>query len=214
MSENWDLLFKLIVIGDTGTGKSCLLHSFLNSSFKRGSAHTIGVEFGAKIIEVGGKRVKLQIWDTAGQERFKAVTRSYYRGAAGAIIVYDLSNRKTYEHCGEWLQDARDLASSGVVTALVGNKCDLQDEREVTYLEGSILAQQNDMLFLEASALNGDSVHEVFLKCARTVLQRLQDDIIDLDQVSIVTPQGAKANTSIVAPNADTAKGSSSLGCC
>uniref|UniRef100_A0A8C3C2Y1 Ras-related protein Rab-4B n=1 Tax=Cairina moschata TaxID=8855 RepID=A0A8C3C2Y1_CAIMO len=91
MSETYDFLFKFLVIGSAGTGKSCLLHQFIENKFKQDSNHTIGVEFGSKVVNVGGKTVKLQIWDTAGQERFRSVTRSYYRGAAGALLVYDIT---------------------------------------------------------------------------------------------------------------------------
>uniref|UniRef100_A0A8C0C2A7 Uncharacterized protein n=1 Tax=Buteo japonicus TaxID=224669 RepID=A0A8C0C2A7_9AVES len=90
--DSSDFLFKFLVIGNAGTGKSCLLHQFIEKKFKDDSNHTIGVEFGSKIINVGGKYVKLQIWDTAGQERFRSVTRSYYRGAAGALLVYDITS--------------------------------------------------------------------------------------------------------------------------
>jgi len=93
MADPYDYLFKFLVIGSAGTGKSCLLHQFIEGQFKEDSAHTIGVEFGSKIVPVGGKTVKLQIWDTAGQERFRSVTRSYYRGAAGALLVYDIASR-------------------------------------------------------------------------------------------------------------------------
>uniref|UniRef100_A0A674P182 RAB4B, member RAS oncogene family n=1 Tax=Takifugu rubripes TaxID=31033 RepID=A0A674P182_TAKRU len=87
----YDFLFKFLVIGSAGTGKSCLLHQFIENKFKQDSNHTIGVEFGSRVVNVGGKTVKLQIWDTAGQERFRSVTRSYYRGAAGALLVYDIT---------------------------------------------------------------------------------------------------------------------------
>ena len=140
-------------------GKSCLLHQFIESRFKEDSSHTIGntkifihqkmhqftssvwktlgVEFGSKIIPVGGKTVKLQIWDTAGQERFRSVTRSYYRGAAGALLVYDITSRESFNALSNWLTDARTLASPSIVILLVGNKKDLEDEREVTFLEAS-----------------------------------------------------------------------------
>ncbi|KAI1240775.1 hypothetical protein IHE44_0009218 [Lamprotornis superbus] len=110
MSETYDFLFKFLVIGNAGTGKSCLLHQFIEKKFKDDSNHTIGVEFGSKIVNVGGKYVKLQIWDTAGQERFRSVTRSYYRGAAGALLVYDITSRETYNALTNWLTDARMLA--------------------------------------------------------------------------------------------------------
>eukprot|EP00049_Salpingoeca_infusionum_P003481 m.66876 g.66876 ORF g.66876 m.66876 type:complete len:192 (-) comp12151_c0_seq4:541-1116(-) len=143
MSESFDFLFKFLVIGNANTGKSCLLHQFIESKFKAESSHTIGVEFGSKVINCGGKSVKLQIWDTAGQERFRSVTRSYYRGAAGALLVYDISSRETFTALTNWLTDARTLASSDIVIVLAGNKKDLEAEREVTFLEASRFAQEN-----------------------------------------------------------------------
>jgi small GTP-binding protein len=105
--EKYDFQFKFIIIGDTGTGKSQMLHQFIESRFKKGSKHTIGVEFGSKMITLGGKQIKLQIWDTAGQERFRSVTKSYYRGTAGALLVYDITSRETYNHLTNWVADAR-----------------------------------------------------------------------------------------------------------
>nr|CAD7409460.1 unnamed protein product [Timema poppensis] len=138
-----DFLFKFLVIGSAGSGKSCLLHQFIESKFKDDSSHTIGVEFGSKIVNVGGKSVKLQIWDTAGQERFRSVTRSYYRGAAGALLVYDITNRESFNALSNWLSDARTLASPNIIILLVGNKKDLDATREVTFLEASRFAQEN-----------------------------------------------------------------------
>lgn len=110
---------------------------------KEDSSHTIGVEFGSRIVNVGGKSVKLQIWDTAGQERFRSVTRSYYRGAAGALLVYDTTSRESFNALTNWLSDARTLASPNIVILLVGNKKDLEEPREVTFLEASTFAQEN-----------------------------------------------------------------------
>uniref|UniRef100_A0AAX7UWN0 Ras-related protein Rab-14 n=1 Tax=Astatotilapia calliptera TaxID=8154 RepID=A0AAX7UWN0_ASTCA len=108
---NYSYIFKYIIIGDMGVGKSCLLHQFTEKKFMADCPHTIGVEFGTRIMEVHGQKVKLQIWDTAGQERFRAVTRSYYRGAAGALMVYDITRRSTYNHLSSWLTDARNLTN-------------------------------------------------------------------------------------------------------
>uniref|UniRef100_A0A8C7RCC0 RAB4B, member RAS oncogene family n=1 Tax=Oncorhynchus mykiss TaxID=8022 RepID=A0A8C7RCC0_ONCMY len=143
MSETYDFLFKFLVIGSAGAGKSCLLHQFIETKFKQDSNHTIGVEFGSRVVNVGGKTVKLQIWDTAGQERFRSVTRSYYRGAAGALLVYDITSRETYNALTDWLTDARTLASPNIVIILCGNKKDLDADREVTFLEASRFAQEN-----------------------------------------------------------------------
>ncbi|XP_051521088.1 ras-related protein Rab-4B isoform X2 [Myxocyprinus asiaticus] len=146
MSETYDFLFKFLVIGSAGTGKSCLLHQFIENKFKQDSNHTIGVEFGSRVVNVGGKTVKLQIWDTAGQERFRSVTRSYYRGAAGALLAYDITSRETYNALTNWLTDARTLASPNIVIILCGNKKDLDADREVTFLEASRFAQENGEL--------------------------------------------------------------------
>ncbi|KAK2565879.1 Ras-related protein Rab-14, partial [Acropora cervicornis] len=119
---NYSYIFKYIIIGDMGVGKSCLLHQFTEKKFMADCPHTIGVEFGTRIIEVSGQKIKLQIWDTAGQERFRAVTRSYYRGAAGALMVYDITRRSTYNHLSSWLTDARNLTNPNTVIFLIGNK--------------------------------------------------------------------------------------------
>jgi Ras-related protein Rab-4B len=183
MSETYDFLFKYLVIGSAGTGKSCILHQFIENKFKADSTHTIGVEFGSKLVNVGGKVVKLQIWDTAGQERFRSVTRSYYRGAAGALLVYDITSRETFNALTNWLVDARSLASPNIVIILVGNKKDLDAEREVTFLEASRFAQENDLMFLETSALNGENVEEAFLKCTRTILAKIESGELDPERI-------------------------------
>jgi len=183
MSESYDFLFKFLVIGNANTGKSCLLHQFIESKFKQESSHTIGVEFGSKVTNCGGKSVKLQIWDTAGQERFRSVTRSYYRGAAGALLVYDISSRETYNALTNWLTDARTLASPDIVIVLVGNKKDLEPDREVTFLEASKFAQDHELMFLETSARTGENVEEVFLKCARTILSKIESGQLDPEKM-------------------------------
>jgi len=183
MTESYDFLLKFLIIGDAGTGKSCILHSFIENKFKNNSTHTIGVEFGSKVVNIGNKVVKLQIWDTAGQERFRSVTRSYYRGAAGALLCYDVTNRESFNSLPTWLSDARTLASPEIVTILVGNKIDLEKDREVTYLEASRFAQENDLMFLETSALTGEGVEEVFLKCARSILTKIETGQIDPEKM-------------------------------
>jgi len=176
--DNYDCLFKFIIIGDTGTGKSCLLRYFLEKKFKKSSSHTIGVEFGSKTINVSGKDVKLQIWDTAGQERFRSVTRSYYRGAVGCLLVYDITSRDTYNHLVSWLADARTLARSDITVMVVGNKCDKKSGREVTLLEASRFAQENDLLFMETSAVTGECVEEVFIKTAQNILSKIETGML------------------------------------
>jgi len=186
-AESHDQLFKFIIIGDTGTGKSCLLRYFLEKKYKKGTSHTIGVEFGSKIVTVGGKKIKLQIWDTAGQERFRSVTRSYYRGAAGCLLVYDITSRDTYNHLMSWLADARTLARSDITVMVVGNKCDNKCNREVTLLEASRFAQDNEMLFMETSAVTGECVDQVFLACATKIASKIDSGEIDPAELMPVT---------------------------
>ncbi|RSH93360.1 Ras- protein Rab-4B [Saitozyma podzolica] len=175
----YDYLFKLIVIGEAGTGKSCLLYHCINEAFKENSAHTIGVEFSSRTMRIGDRNIKLQLWDTAGQERFRSVTRSYYRGAAGAILVYDITSRQSFVNLGKWLTDCRALASPHLVTVLVGNKLDREEDREVEYVEGSRWAQENGLLFVEVSSKTGENVPTPFLLCARTILSAIDAGTLD-----------------------------------
>jgi len=175
MSFPYEYIFKYIIIGDMGVGKSCLLHQFTENKFVPDSPHTIGVEFGTRIVEVMGKKIKLQIWDTAGQERFRAVTRSYYRGAAGALLVYDITRRITYNHLTSWLTDARNLTNPNTVIMLIGNKKDLEAQRDVTYEEAAQFAKENGLIFVESSAKTGENVEEAFLKTAKLIFQSVQD---------------------------------------
>ncbi|TGZ63086.1 hypothetical protein CRM22_007082 [Opisthorchis felineus] len=135
--ETYTHLLKFLIVGDAATGKTCLLRWFLAGNFKEESLHTIGVEFGTKVVQVDGKPVKLQIWDTAGQERFQCVTRSYYRGAAGALVVYDVNDRGSFNSVRKWMSSVRDLALPNICIILVGNKVDLAEEsRQQSDLRG------------------------------------------------------------------------------
>ncbi|PWN48808.1 putative GTP-binding protein [Violaceomyces palustris] len=193
MSAAYDFLLKFIIIGEAGTGKSCLLHHFINNQFKEHSAHTIGVEFSSRLVKLGNKSVKLQLWDTAGQERFRSVTRSYYRGAAGAILVYDITKRSTFEPLARWLTDARALASSDLVVVLVGNKLDREEEREVGYLEASRWASENGCMFLETSSLTGENVESPFALAARSILLSIESGRLDPEKAGSGISYGDRA---------------------
>ncbi|KAK1923582.1 P-loop containing nucleoside triphosphate hydrolase protein [Papiliotrema laurentii] len=179
--EAYDYLFKFIVIGEAGTGKSCLLYHCINDSFKEHSTHTIGVEFSSRTLRIGDRNIKLQLWDTAGQERFRSVTRSYYRGAAGALLVYDITSRRSFVNLDKWLAECRALASPHLVVVLVGNKLDREEDREVEYTEGSRWAEEHGLLFAEVSSLNGENVTVPFLLAARTILSAVDAGTLDPD---------------------------------
>lgn len=176
----YDMLLKILVIGDSGVGKSCMLLRFADNRFTDSYISTIGVDFCIRTIELDGKKIKLQIWDTAGQERFRAVTRSYYRGAAGALLVYDVTRRITYNHLTTWLTDARNLTNPNTVIMLIGNKKDLEGQRDVTYEEASAFAKQNGLIFVESSAKTGENVEEAFLRTAKLIFQSVQEGNVDL----------------------------------
>ncbi|KAK9227766.1 hypothetical protein WN943_012822 [Citrus x changshan-huyou] len=157
-----DYLFKVVLIGDSAVGKSNLLARFARDEFYPNSKSTIGVEFQTQKMDINGKEVKAQIWDTAGQERFRAVTSAYYRGAVGALLVYDISRRQTFDSIGRWLNELHTHSDMNVVTILVGNKSDLKDAREVTTAEGKALAEAQGLFFMETSALDSSNVTAAF----------------------------------------------------
>jgi len=175
----YSYLFKFIVIGDSGVGKSCLLLQFTDRRFTTDHDLTIGVEFGAKTINVSDKTIKLQIWDTAGQENFKSVTRAYFRGAVAALLVYDVTSRESFDHVSTWLKEAKQSAGEAVTTLLVGNKTDLLD-RAVTSDEASAFAQQEGMLYIETSAKTGKNINEAFTLLTCEVLKNIEAGRYDL----------------------------------
>jgi small GTP-binding protein len=160
--DEYDYLFKTVLIGDSGVGKSNLLTRFTRNEFNLESKSTIGVEFATRSVETDGKVIKAQIWDTAGQERYRAITSAYYRGAVGALLVYDISKRSTYENVGRWLSELREHADENIVIMLVGNKRDLRHMRQVSTDEAKEFAQQNNLFFIETSALDSTNVELAF----------------------------------------------------
>ncbi len=173
-------VLKFIIIGNPNVGKSCILNQFLNHKFVEEYEVTVGVEFGAKTIKLkDSTNVKLQIWDTAGQESFKSVTRSYYRSSAVAIIVYDITNRESYEAIEKWIEDCRVNGNKEMSMMLVGNKLDLDSHRIVSYEEGEILANENNMLFLETSAKSSENIDMIFAKTAEIIYKKILNKEID-----------------------------------
>lgn len=167
--RDYDHLFKLVIIGDSGVGKSNLLLRYADNEFIESFISTIGVDFRFKNIAVADKRIKLQIWDTAGQERFRTITNTYYRSADGVVMVYDVTNRESFEHVRGWLKEASQHAPPGFCKMLVGNKSDRTD-RAVPEAEGRALAEELHMPFLETSARTADNVEAAFLKMSEQLV--------------------------------------------
>ena len=140
----------------------------------------VGVEFGARRITIDNKPIKLQIWDTAGQESFRSITRSYYRGAAGALLVYDITRRETFNHLTSWLEDARQHSNSNMTIMLIGNKSDLEHRRAVTYAEGEQFARENGLIFLETSAKTAHNVEEAFVNTSKQIYAKIQEGVFDV----------------------------------
>ncbi len=171
----YDYLLKLLLIGNSGVGKSCILLRFIDDSFDEQSNSTIGVDFKIRTVEVDSKVYKLQIWDTAGQERFRTITSSYYRGAHGVIIVYDVTNQQSFNDVKTWMTevDRYKNASQTTVKILVGNKSDLVAKRVVPYNVGKEFADENGLTFLETSSKGGDNIERVFLGIANEIAQQI-----------------------------------------
>ena len=178
-ANNYDKLFRYIIVGDMAVGKSCILLQFTDNKFRVQHELTIGVEFGAKTIELNNKTIKIQIWDTAGQEQFQAITRTYYKGAIGALLVYDITRRDTFTHVTKWLEEVKSNSSKHICVIVIGNKKAVEDKRQVTYEEGESFARENGLMFLETSAKTAFNVVEAFNLSAQAILNNIEKTGVD-----------------------------------
>jgi Ras-related protein Rab-8A len=183
MAQAYDVLIKLLMIGDSGVGKSCLLLRFSDDSFTPTFITTIGIDFKIKTIDLNGKRVKLQIWDTAGQERFRTITTAYYRGANGILLVYDVTDENSFLNIRNWMKSIDQHAADSVKRILIGNKADMTNERVIETSRGQALADEYGIKFFECSAKTDQNVSEAFMEIAR---QSMAD--VDVGKGDNVTP--------------------------
>ncbi|XP_076469482.1 ras-related protein Rab-43-like [Babylonia areolata] len=176
--EAFDFLFKIVLIGDAGVGKTCIVQRFKSGTYTEKHGSTIGVDFTMKTLNIDGKLVKLQIWDTAGQERFRTITQSYYRSANGVIIAYDITKHSSFESLPRWMEDVQKYAGNNIVQLLVGSKCDQDQLREVRKEEAATMAKELQMLdFIETSAKDNTNVDEAFTKVAKELKKRYGGDV-------------------------------------
>ena len=206
---NYNYLLKFIIIGDAAVGKSNLLVRYTSGQFKEEYQLTIGVEFGSNNVIIGDNTYRIQIWDTAGQENFRSITRSYYKNTACAIIVYEISNKKSFENISSWIEECKNTAPKSILMVLVGNKCDL-DNREVTEEEGREFAEKNGMLFFETSAKTGKNVEELFKQSVKVIDQKIKENYYDLENDSCGIKKGNEEINVVLETNLEKDK----KGCC
>ena len=186
--NNYELLYKIIIIGDTCVGKSNILSRYLKDEFREDSKSTVGVELGSKFLKVKGVGTKLQIWDTAGQERYRSITSSYFKGSHGCFIVYDITNETSFEDVNKWYEQVQKESSKEVSIILVGNKCDLENERKVSKEKGEEKARALNCPFFETSALSKLKIDDIFNEMVNNIFDRTggpkNDDDDDIEIVN------------------------------
>ena len=173
--EEYSMIFKMILIGDSGVGKTNILNRYVNDTFSETTKSTVGVELGTKVEEYNNTKIKVQIWDTAGQERYKSITKTYYKGAKGAFIVYDITNKDTFKNVDKWIQDLREFGEDDAAILIVGNKSDLEEKREVTTDEVKKKAEVYKMAYCETSALKSKNINYAFQTLIKLVAEKMEN---------------------------------------
>jgi Ras-related protein Rab-2A len=198
MSINFNYLLKYVIIGDSGVGKSNILLRYINGTFSDEFKATVGVEFGAKNIEINNRIYRIQIWDTAGQENFRSIARAYYKNSVCACVVYDIANRSSFNSVQSWIDDCTKQTPKSILLLLIGNKSDLNDQREVQYEEGAEFAKRRNMIFLETSAKNGNNISDIFEKSVKFIDKNIQENKYDLDNENCGIRKGIKADSFVI----------------
>ena len=173
--EEYSMIFKMILIGDSGVGKTNILNRYINNTFSETTKSTVGVELGTKVEEYNNTKIKVQIWDTAGQERYKSITKTYYKGAKGALIVYDITKKDSFKNIDKWIQDLREFGEDDAAILIVGNKSDLEESREVTTDEVKKKAEVYKMAYCETSALKSKNINYAFQTLIKLVAEKMEN---------------------------------------
>ena len=177
-NKNSEISYKILLLGDSSVGKTCFLKRYIDNTFQDAYLSTIGFDFKYKFVTLkSGKQVKIQLWDTAGQERFRTIAKSYYKGAHGIVLIYDVTVKKTYDNIRKWLNQIKNEASRRISIILVGNKIDCDDKREVTKEEGQKLADSNQLPFYEASAKESININE----CFQDLIEKIDENYININ---------------------------------
>ena len=186
MEDEYEMMFKIVLVGDASVGKTNIMSKYLKNEFHEDSKATVGVEFGSKQFTVEGHQIKAQIWDTAGQERYKAITSAYYKGAKGAFVVYDITRKQSFESVDRWINDLKATADKKLSIIIIGNKCDLEDQRQVTKEQGEEKAKNAEVAFMETSALSGENLEKAFEKMMNEVFKKCHEEMMSDGDVDIV----------------------------
>ena len=184
--EAVDVMFKVVLVGDSGVGKTNILSKYIKNEFHEDSKSTIGVEFGSKQLKIEGHKIKAQIWDTAGQEKYKAITSAYYKGAKGAFVVYDITRKETFNSVDRWINDLKTSADKNLTIIMIGNKCDLEDQRQVSADQGEEKGKSYAVAFMETSAFSGENIDKAFGNLINEIYKKCYEEMTADDDLDII----------------------------
>ena len=183
--DNYEMMFKVVIVGDSFVGKTNIMSKYLKNEFHEDSKATVGVEFGSRQFNIDGHIIKAQIWDTAGQERYKAITSAYYKGAKGAFIVYDITRKESFDNVTKWAEQLKSSADKNLTIIIIGNKIDLEDQRQVKTEDGQNKANELESAFIETSASSGTNIDKAFEKMINEVYNKCHEEMLAEGDVEI-----------------------------